>query len=187
MLKPELKAMGDAVVEAVRGYVRRSVEALNQRLDGLEARLAAVPAGRDGRDGQAGRPGEKGADGKDGRDGLGFDDLAVEFDGERTVTFKFQRGEVVKAFAVVLPTVIDRGVFKEGKAYQRGDAVSFGGSLWIAQADTAEGKPDAGEASCWRMAVKRGRDGKDGKDGAAGQRGPQGEKGHPGLNGRTYA
>lgn len=182
-MAPDVKLLAEGLLQTVKDYVRTMHAALAERVKALESQPPARD-GRDGRDGQAGNTGEKGADGKDGRDGLGFDDLAVEFDGERTVTFKFQRGEVVKSFVVVLPTVIDRGVFKEGKAYQRGDAVSFGGSLWIAQADTAEGKPDAGEGSCWRLSVKKGRDG---KDGAAGERGPQGEKGLSGLNGRPHA
>ena len=40
--------------------------------------------------------------------------------------------------------------------YERGDAVTYGGSLWIAQRDTNE--YPRGEDSGWRLAVKRGRD-----------------------------
>lgn len=55
--------------------------------------------------------------------------------------------------------VIDRGVWKEGKAYLQGDGVTWGGSFWIAQKET-EAKPDAADGS-WRLSVKKGRDGKD--------------------------
>lgn len=104
-----------------------------------------------------------GADGKDGRDGdngvdgLGIDDLDFEYDGERTFSVVFRRGEVEKEFGFLLPIVLDRGVYRDGESYVKGDAVTWAGSLWIAQKDTA-GKPDAGD---WRLAVKRGRDGKD--------------------------
>lgn len=128
--------------------------------------------GRDGRDGLPGVQGEKGIDGAHGKDGcdgvngadgLGFDDLTVEHDGERAVTFKFVRGEQVKAFTVTLPTVLDRGVFKAGGQYQKGDGVTFGGHYWIAQAETADAPGDG--VKSWRLAVSRGREGKAGRDG----------------------
>ena len=78
-------------------------------------------------------------------------------------------GDVVHE--VKTATVLDAGVWREG-LYQCGDAVSHGGSLWIAQQDT-ETKPDTPECH-WRLAVKRGRDGKDGKPG---ERGPTGAEG----------
>ena len=96
------------------------------------------------------------------RDGFGFDDLSAQLaDDERTLLLRFSRGDEVKEFPVTMPVVLDRGVFREGTAYTRGDACTFGGSLWIAQGDTSA-KPDA-LASGWRLAVKRGRDGKDGE------------------------
>jgi integrin beta 3 len=75
-------------------------------------------------------------------------------------------------------TVLDAGVWKEG-VYQRGDAVTHGGSLWIAQQDTST-KPDTPQCD-WRLAVKRGRDGKDGKPGERGAAGPRGEQGQRGF------
>lgn len=99
-----------------------------------------------------------GKDGRDGTDGLGFDDLAVDYDGERGVTLKFTRGDVCKTFHLEMPVVIDRGVYKPGSPYQKGDAVTWGGSLWIAQKDAPASKP--GEDGGWRLAVKKGRDGK---------------------------
>lgn len=104
-----------------------------------------------------GADGKDGADGRDGADGLGPEDLGFQYDGVRTLSFVFQRGDVAKSFDVSLPIVIDRGVYREGQSYAKGDAVTWGGSLWIAQDDTSA-KPDAGG---WRLAVKRGRDGKD--------------------------
>lgn len=96
---------------------------------------------------------------KDGLDGLGFDDMSATYDGEKTVTFSFTKGERVKEFSFVMPIVIDRGVFSNEKSYAPGDGVTWGGCFWIAQEETSE-KPDTGKA--WRLSVKKGRDGRDG-------------------------
>ena len=102
-------------------------------------------------------------DGKDGEPGLGFDDLTVEYDGERTIRLKMERGEMVKESSIVLPVNIDRGIYGEGKQYETGDSVTWAGSYWIAQRATSS-KPDSADSG-WRLAVKRGRDGKDGRNG----------------------
>lgn len=109
-----------------------------------------------------GADGNDGDPGRDGADGLGFDDLSAEYDGERGIVLRFVRGDQIKEFAFSMPVVIDRGVWIEGKAYEAGDAVTWAGSVWIAQKATAD-KPDGGDG--WRLSVKRGRDGKPGKDG----------------------
>lgn len=102
-------------------------------------------------------------DGKDGAPGLGFDDLTVEYDGERTIKLKMERGEMVKESSIVLPVNIDRGIYSESKQYEAGDSVTWAGSYWIAQRATSL-KPDSADSG-WRLAVKRGRDGKDGRNG----------------------
>lgn len=143
-----------ALAETTAGIVRAMVE---RKLTPILERLAAVEA----RKPEPGLPGEPGKDGKDGEkgvDGLGFDDLSIDFDGDRTVTLKFQRGDAVKEFPLVLPILLDRGVYQDGSSYQRGDGVTFGGSLWVAQKDTSS-KP-GGENPDWRLAVKKGRDAK---------------------------
>jgi hypothetical protein len=99
--------------------------------------------------------------GPPGKDGIGFDDLDFVATGERTFVLRFTRGEKVKEFPFTVPSIIDRGVFKDSGDYERGDAVSWGGSVWIAQRATTD-KPD-GPDSGWRLAVKRGRDGRDAK------------------------
>ncbi len=112
-----------------------------------------------------GRDGADGAPGRDGADGLGFDDLDVIHDGERGITLRFSRDEVVKEFAFSVPMVIDRGVWSEARdgGYAKGDGVTWAGSFWISQKDGNTDKPDGGDG--WRLSVKRGRDGKPGKDG----------------------
>lgn len=56
-----------------------------------------------------------------------------------------------------LPTMIYRGVFKDGDDYQCGDVATFGGSLWHCDKETKE-KP--GTSNSWTLAAKKGRDGK---------------------------
>lgn len=112
-----------------------------------------------------GKDGAAGKDGAPGRDGFGFDDMdVVVLDDDRTIELSFRRGDDEKAFTLKWPTVIDRGVYKDGQDYAAGDGVTWGGSFWIAQKDTSA-KPDTPESG-WRLAVKKGRDGKDArKDG----------------------
>ncbi len=135
--------------------------------------------GQPGRDGEPGPRGEAGCDGvngingKDGTDGAGFDDWKIEYDGIRTLTFQCGSGERVKTQTVVLPILIDRGVWQQ-QTYVPGDVVTRSGSIYIAQVDT-ETRP--GESKDWRLAVKHGRDGKDGKDGKDGPPGPEGPRG----------
>lgn len=66
-------------------------------------------------------------------------------------------GEVVEQ-RLLSPAIIYREIWREGD-YEAGDAVTFGGSLWIAlratSAKPGDGSPD------WRLAVKKGRDGRD--------------------------
>jgi hypothetical protein len=98
--------------------------------------------------------------GKDGDPGLGFDDLEVIEEGA-TFVLRLARGDKQKEWRLAKPTLADcyRGVWREG-AFKKGDAVTWGGSLFIAQADTAA-KPESNDD--WKLAVKRGRDGKDGE------------------------
>lgn len=56
-----------------------------------------------------------------------------------------------------LPTMIYRGVFKDGDDYQCGDVATFGGSLWHCDKETKD-KP--GTSNSWTLAAKKGRDGK---------------------------
>ena len=141
-----------AVVHNVANYMERELAPLRERL----ARLEAQPAARDGRDGMPGRDGDKGADGKDGRDGLdgkdglGFDDLSVDYDGERTLTWKMEKGDTQKQFPVMASWLLDRGVWKADADYQRGDCVTWGGCLWVAQKATT-GQPRDGDGGSRRQ------------------------------------
>lgn len=106
--------------------------------------------------------GRDGAPGKDGKDGLGYEDLEVVQTDERDVLIRFVRGDEKKEFPLRIAGFVDRGVYAPDAQYQKGDGVTWGGCLWLAQRDTAGEKPNAG-SDAWRLAVKCGRDGKDGR------------------------
>jgi hypothetical protein len=145
--------------------------------------------GMDGRDGLPGVPGatgEKGlngSDGKDGRDGvngtngLGIDEMEFADDGDGRLVARWVR-EGVTVKEVRLPGIYDRGVYQVGVDYLKGDAVSYGGGIWIAQKQNAV-KPGANspDHSAWRLAVKPGRDGKNGERGLTGPSGKDGRDG----------
>jgi hypothetical protein len=167
------------VAPLISAEVERQVGALPRAKDGVDGK-----DGRDGKDGldvsdlfraEGGRliavmsdgrtkdlgvfVGKDGENGLPGADGFGFDDLLFSYDGEKTITLRFEKDDRIKEIDVVLPVVIDRGVYRDGNEYKAGDAVTWAGSLWIAKKDTSS-KPDASED--WRLSVKRGRDGRDG-------------------------
>lgn len=101
-----------------------------------------------------------GNDGEPGINGLGFEYLDVT-DGGMTFVLRFARGDQVKEFTLSKPTLADcyRGVWRDG-GHKAGEAVTWGGSLWIARRDTAV-RPETKENDDWQLAVKRGRDGQD--------------------------
>lgn len=125
-----------------------------------ETKALGAVVGKDGTAGENGRP---------GRDGIGFDDMTLDYDGERTFTFLFQRGERIEERKFVVPVMLDRGVYRSEATYAKGDSVTYGGSVWIAQTNT-KARPDG--SADWRLAVKKGRDGKDGVMKAAEGRAP---------------
>jgi len=124
----------------------------------------------------AGIPVKEGAPGKDGRDGT-LEEASVEQVDERTVEFRRKDGSVLGVVKLYHP--IYRGVYVAGKAYERGDSVTFGGNQWIAHEATTT-KPAEGKA--WQLAVRAGRDGREGKSGPEGKQGPQGPGGVPGRD-----
>jgi integrin beta 3 len=127
------------------------------------------PAGLDGRDGL---PGPKGEPGRNASD-LTLLQEQIEQRVERTIertiaailvttpdggrTLHWKIGDAVHEIKTAI--VLDAGAWKEGVSYVPGDAVTWGGSLFIAQtATTAKPEDKSGD---WRLAVKRGHDGRD--------------------------
>jgi hypothetical protein len=98
--------------------------------------------------------------GKDGKPGDTFtlDDFDIEQTDERTLEFKFLRGDTMHTFELEFPVPIFREAYKEGRDYRKGDMVVWGGSLWAATKDT-NAKPDSPDSG-WMIAARKGRDGK---------------------------
>ena len=142
------------------------------------------PEGSKGTSGDRGEVGPQGAQGPPGNDGKGepgrdgrdaadlnvlrsyiLEHISAEIsvacdcaaftstDGGRTLTITFGG----KSHEIKTAIPLDAGVWVE-RTYVAGDAVSHGGSLFIAQTETAA-RP--GKSDDWRLAVKRGNDGRD--------------------------
>jgi collagen triple helix repeat protein len=123
------------------------------------------PAGSPGLDGKDGERGAKGDPGRNASDltllqehidqrvERAIDAITVTSpDGGRTLRLTF--GDKIREVKTAI--VLDAGVWKEGASYVPGDAVTLGGSLFIAQTATSA-KPS--KSDDWRLAVQRGKDG----------------------------
>lgn len=106
-----------------------------------------------GKDGDPGRP---------GRDGFGLEDFdASMMDDGRTVLLSFTGKDIDYKVELGFPAMIYRGVYREG-SYEKGDTVTWGGSLWHCDADETDEKPGDG-SKAWTLCAKKGRDGRDGE------------------------
>lgn len=123
-----------------------------------------------------------GADGKDGEPGVSADDFDFAFDPDtRELCIKFIRGTTVIERRKILEGMrIYRGVYEQGKSYEKGDVVTWDGSEWSAMAQT---KDRPGNGSTWKLSVKHGEKGATGAPGKPGrdgkdltQLGPDGRK-----------
>jgi hypothetical protein len=154
-------AAPDSLLVDLRARVA-ALETAPAELAGVRERLAVLETRAPG----PGPAGRDGVDGKDGADGLGFDDLGVEYDGDRTLAVRFVRGDQVKAFPLALPFLKYQGVYQDGETYVAGDVVTWAGAMWAANEPTLMKPGEYAGAKVWTLCVKKGRDGKDGKDGA---------------------
>jgi len=182
--KRDLGILARGIAPVLREFMAHIADrcaALELKERGLEGPVGPKgEPGRDGRDGlpgwigEKGPPGDPGTNGTNGRDGT-LENLKVQFDGERTVTLCFKNGDPIDGGVIRFDIPLDRGVYQDGRRYEKADAVTYAGSFWIAQAETSA-RPGQG-ATAWRLAVKRGADGKPGSDGKKGDPGPQGTPG----------
>jgi hypothetical protein len=178
--------LDESLIGAIKRYVEATVTPLRTELAVCKAELEALKArepqpGRDGigvtsmfidrsgalvhtlSDGTVREVGVVvGRDGKDGEPGMGFDDLMMEFDGHRCLTFRFTRGEKTKEFKFALPVPAYKEVYRPEETYFLGDMVSFAGSIWHCAVPATMTKPSQGNAH-GKLACKHGRDGRDGK------------------------
>lgn len=113
--------------------------------DKLQKAIDRLPIPKDGTDGK---------DGRDGVDGFGIDEFDMDYDGERTFTFKWANAERKDSRQFKAPIPLYREVWKTSERYEKGDIVTYGGSQWTAIKDDlgTPGEPDSG----WRLSVKRG-------------------------------
>ena len=81
------------------------------------------------------------------------------------------------------PPVLFRGAWSASSAYQTGDAVSYGGSSWIAIAPTSGSEP--GTVAQWSLLAQQGSPGTTGPKGDTGATGAKGDTGSAGATGAT--
>jgi hypothetical protein len=149
-----IAAMERAVLAALAPVVGRlrTLETATAGLGGLEQTIAALA----GAGPVPGPPGPQGPPGPPGAAAAGVE-TTCEYDGERTVTFRWGRGDApVETRAIVLPLMLYRGVHVPGRLYERGDCVTHEGSVFHCNADTTS-RPGSG-AAAWTLAVKHGKD-----------------------------
>ena len=156
--------LADIVVDVLRPLVARLAElerksaapdptqlVLNGIVSTMRERIAVLEV-------RAPIPGPPGAAGRDGIDGVGFGDLTVDYDGERTFTIRAIRDAQTKELGrFTVPAMLYRGTWTRGdRAYTTGDVVSYAGSGWVCLKDTTT-QPDTDHgAGFWKLFVKRG-------------------------------
>lgn len=180
----DLQEAFDAGFEAVKIYVEQSFDAFEARIEAMEKRLSDVSAKApsvavagalidrggnlvvtmsDGSTKDLGLVvGKDGEPGEPGRDGFNLEDFdATVMDDGRTVLLSFTGKNLDYKVELGFPVMLYRGVFKDGQPYERGDTVTWGGSLWHCDAvKSSSNKP--GDGADWTLCAKKGRDGKDG-------------------------
>ena len=93
----------------------------------------------------------------------GVAEIAPEFVGERGIKLAVTLASgKTKSIDAKVPVAIYRGVFTEGKTYDPGDVVTWGGSMWHCDEASAS-KPGEPGTKGWTLSVKRGAAGKDGQ------------------------
>ena len=177
MRRDQLAAIADDVANDVMTVIDGAIVPLLARLAAADARIAdlerrldestgGLTAVRDrladvelraAQPGPAGPAGVPGPAGADGLDGFGFDDLQLDYDGQRTITVRFSRADRVAVFPLSVPWPLYQGTYVAGQDYARGDVVTSGGSAWHAHASTRE-RP--GEHPSWQLMVQRGKHGR---------------------------
>lgn len=139
--------MFEAMREFIRAQVALEVTRQTAALTREAPKVIEGPPGKDGRDGRDGVDGKDGAPGEKGERGVDGIGTPEELDARIELRF---RDLVVRSFADVY-----RDVYRADESYTRGDVVTWGGSLWLAKADT-RAKPE--QSPDWKLIVKRGAD-----------------------------
>ena len=157
------------------GPLREALAAAEGRLAAILPGLEALGLVRERVASLEARPAVPGPVGPAGADGLGFDDLAVTFDGAHTLTLRFTAGERVKEFPITLPFLRDCGIHHEGRTLRAGRCRHVG-RLAVARRE-GDDKPAGPRDLGGRPGVLAVKGGRDGRPGATGERGPVGPAG----------
>lgn len=94
---------------------------------------------------------------RDGKDGFTPDDLEISIDGRELTVALIKDGRRIER-RVRIDTILYKETHSLDAAYERGDAVTYSGSLWIALKDNPTGRPNKHNGE-WKLAVKKGNDG----------------------------
>lgn len=90
----------------------------------------------------------------------GIEDIQIDLEDERNLKISVLKSSGVKTEKTFsIPVMIYREIYKHGGFYQKGDVVTFAGSVWHCNEDTDQ-RPGTG-SKAWKLAVKRGRDAKE--------------------------
>ena len=135
MDREQAEAIGKKALDAIKGYVARSVAPLATRLATVETRTGAITLLLAGRGVDAGKVAEL-----------------------ETLLQRVKQLDQLEARIKVLearPTLRYAGVWREGLGYEPGTFCTHGGSVWHCNATTTA-KPGASDD--WTLAVKHGKD-----------------------------
>lgn len=151
-----LDALETAVKRALAPVVARlgPLETAAAGLSGVQATIATLAGAAP----VPGPPGPAGPSGADGAAGAGLEAVTCDYDGERTVTFRWTHGGATEEKAITFPVMLYRGVHIPGRLYERGDCVTTQGSIFHCHADTTSSPGSVSGAAAWTLAVKHGRD-----------------------------
>lgn len=170
---------GDRGAQGEKGADGVSIHADTVRLmvdEVVRAAVAQIPSAKDGEPGKSIDPQEvvRMVDaevarqfeelapfikGEPGAPGLSPDDLEFEYTDEKTMVVRLKRaGMQMVERSAPLPVPMDCGIYVRGKAYRKGDIVTYGGSAFIAQCDTKAEIGGEVASKDWRLLVQRGRD-----------------------------
>jgi hypothetical protein len=95
-----------------------------------------------------------------GRDGVSLESRELSYDAEtHEVVERWAAGETVREFRYPAGGIHDRGYWREGMKVLACEAVTHGGSLWIALRDTTL-PPSHAAKDDWRLGARKGRDAK---------------------------
>jgi len=175
MAKPDVNALAERMIGAVKAFVARAEAALSARIAELEAKLAAIPAGPKGDKGDPGESirGEKGEPGARGEPGL-----------RGEIGPRGERGEVGPAGASIRGEQGPIGTpGPQGERGEAGDPGPRGERGPVGEQGPQGATGGIGPQGERGLQGPAGERGADGPRGEVGPQGPAGERGIQGLQG----